>query len=927
MINPSVFQENLKKFSRFFKDAPKVIPDLDCSAYEFCKTSKGELNLLKNQDGKKTYFHSQDGAVQEAAEWVEKVFPLGYKAILVYGLGLGYYYDALKSWLKESSGRFLVFIDDDLAAIKRFLETDKASEILNDTQVIVQFFVPLKKEHYFHIQYLLHWFTYGFCNSKVTFKALEMYAREKKEDFLNIQQKLTLTHTQASWHYYELFANQDLVTANLFENLPYASVSGNGLCLFDHFPSVPVIICGAGPSISNQLYQLKQLRNKAIIVTSGTALNVLTRNGLMPHFSVLIDPYSTQESRFMTNWAFEVPFIYTNRFYHPAFKLIHSPRLFLYSGNGPLATWFENKIREKVIKLEMTGISTTNVCGGIFHALGCNPMILAGVDMAYTDSTRYAEGVEAHPAADRSTHEELIGMAKETIPATGVNNEGIQTKWNWIFEASFFTEYAKQNPEKTLLNVTERGIDIIGIPHTSLKEVVEQHLQTDYDLQNWIHCEVQEAYKQAVPIDKILDAMNTWGKSIEKCLDLCTQILQEIERQIASLTEEPEPISIRTTSPIAEFIEEFEKEEVFISDLDQLEGLFIALAYPDMNKLTLFEEQFSKFQKASITLDMEKEKYALFKVFLENQDKNLKRAFQLYQEYVDEQKALPSKVPKFEQKAIDDVYEFGNGFLTIKDIESDISFHESFSPRLVSDSKKITKQPNVFITDEAGVFDGQALMFYPDGNLKAECYYINGQLHGPSTFYHSDGTLSAQGWFIRGNRVGKSRQNYATGEIYSLLHYNKEGNLSGLQKYYYPSGILKTMMQYDNGELEGELNLFYPSGIKKRQQHFSKGKLNGKEYIWNKHGRLIIESEFKSNMPTGKTSMWHPNGNLAKEIIFYDNSLNFDLQIWSEDGKLIHKQMSLPSNPFDDILKQSSKLRKSLEEATALIESLKKSKN
>ena len=54
----------------------------------------------------------------------------------MYGLGLGYYYEAAYEWLEKSKSkeRYLIFLEDDLEVIRLFLETELASKILNDKQ-------------------------------------------------------------------------------------------------------------------------------------------------------------------------------------------------------------------------------------------------------------------------------------------------------------------------------------------------------------------------------------------------------------------------------------------------------------------------------------------------------------------------------------------------------------------------------------------------------------------------------------------------------------------------------------------------------------------------------------------------------------------------------------------------------------------------
>src|ERR1700728_4190309 len=140
--NEALFQANLERFARFWpKTALRLeTQDTDNKELKWVLTKKGEPNLAKTAGREKIYYHSQEGAVDEAKRWSEEVSPLGIRVLFVYGIGLGYYYDALEEWLSFDPMRFLIFIEDDLEVLRKFLETERAARILTNTQVIVHYF-------------------------------------------------------------------------------------------------------------------------------------------------------------------------------------------------------------------------------------------------------------------------------------------------------------------------------------------------------------------------------------------------------------------------------------------------------------------------------------------------------------------------------------------------------------------------------------------------------------------------------------------------------------------------------------------------------------------------------------------------------------------------------------------------------------------
>lgn len=115
--------------------------------------------------------------------------------------------------------------------------------------------------------------------------------------------------------------------------------------------------------------------------------------------------------------------------------------------------------------------------------------------------------------------------------------------------------------------------------------------------------------------------------------------------------------------------------------------------------------------------------------------------------------------------------------------------------------------------EKNGIPDGQALLFYPDGSVKEESFYLKGRLHGPSRFF-GDGEIKnvlAESYFRNGLRQGQGQWYYPSGSLYSLQRF-KDGVWDGPQEFYYEDGQLKTLMYYERGKLSGKPLLLQPDG-------------------------------------------------------------------------------------------------------------------
>ncbi len=585
-----------------------------------------------------------------------------------------------------------------------------------------------------------------------------------------------------------------------------------------------------------------------------------------------------------------------------------------------IPVWFNRELQIPESPVQ-GAVSTSNVCESLASVLGSNPIILVGMDLAYTDSKRYAEGVTAHPSDDRRHHERLMEKVR-TIPGINVEGNEVLTKWEWVQEASFFSEFSQNHPNVTAINATEGGLRILEVPHFPLNEVVQKKLTHGYDLKNWIHTEIEQSRFQHITEDKIKEAMEKWSTSLEKSIEPLQGILEELELLKARL-DKGEELAQLMTGRMVLLQHDLESEDAHRYFLDEWNRWFMRFSAVEWKKLEFFPDQYSGKKRMQILYRLEKARITFLKEYAEFHVKNVKEGLRSYQKWCERLESyavVPEVLPEIESQ---DVYLFENGTLTIKDQELNIAYEEPFHPKRFSEEqKKIHSREPVFVTLQPDVWDGEALLFYPDGTIEGQVFYREGLRHGPSSFYSSEGQLLARGWFWNDQRVGKSWQYTLSGQLCSLQRF-REGVPHGRQEYYYPDGKLKTVINYKEGHLHGEVILYHPNGRRKRHLHFSEGRLQGQENYWDETGLLLIESHYQNGLPKDKSRTWHLNGRLAKEIVFFENPLQFDLSMWDESGKLVHQQHSLPDHPLDEMLKKSKELMESIEKASKDIEKIK----
>lgn len=501
MANEERFYNNLALWSKFYPKVAVMLPYVDSSRVH-------------------------DGSLQEYQQWFKGLDLKNKEVLIVYGIGMGYAYEAVKSWLKEIPARTIIFLEDDLAVIRRFLETDVASEFLQDPQVQLHYFDQLEKETPLSE---LYW---NFMTTKMAISAIDSYAKERKERYEELKQKLYYDATLRDALVDEYLRYGASFFRNFYSNLKLLPGAYLGDGLAGKFAGVTAIICGAGPSLNKQITQLGMLTDKALIFAGGSALNALTAGKVRPHLGAGIDPNAEQYVRVKKTEEIDIPYLYRNRLYWKALPCIRGPRLYITgSGGYDISKWFEEQLEIDGVEIE-EGFNVVNFCLDIARVWGCNPIIFVGMDLAYTDMHLYAKGVIESSQVTEKQILESEDLDFTALPRHDIFGKPIYTLWKWIAESNWISDFAKEHPELVLVNATEGGIGFPDVPNKPLKDVVEEYLNKTFDLRKRLDDEIKHVSMPQITSERIEELMLEMKESLERSKEHLTVLISESEAKI-----------------------------------------------------------------------------------------------------------------------------------------------------------------------------------------------------------------------------------------------------------------------------------------------------------------------------------------------------------------------------------------------------------
>jgi hypothetical protein len=449
------------------------------------------------------------------------------KVDLIYVLGVigAQSYVKVKEWLEAHPQRQLVILEHDEQMLGNWLASPQATEILSHKQVRVCHFELHNPE-----DAVFAWLNAYFVKMKPLVLATLHYQQNHLETVNVLQERLLRNHASGARIVDEFLQLGRVFYQNFYANARKLHGAYPAHALFQKFHNVPAIICGAGPSLNKNVHLLRGLEERALIFAPGSSFNVLNAHQIIPHFGAGVDPHPPQIERLKQQSSFETPFFYRQRWNSDALAQLHSQRLYMRGACGyPVVEWLEECLGIQGPVLD-EGDNVVHECMHIAYAMGCNPIIFVGMDLAYTQNKLYASGVV--PERENLTIEPECHYDQPVL-SKDVDGKEIWTHWKWLSEAEWITRFvsnvSQQHADKCFINATEGGLGLKNVASMSLQEAKDQFLLKSYPLQQRIHQEFEAVRALHAPRNHIEEAFQTLKISLELCLNKIEQIIAELQ--------------------------------------------------------------------------------------------------------------------------------------------------------------------------------------------------------------------------------------------------------------------------------------------------------------------------------------------------------------------------------------------------------------
>lgn len=484
--------------------------------------------------GRTVWVHSKYDPTKQAEQMAQAIDEKKVTIVLT-GLGLGYPVEAI--W-KRMQGRCLIIVfEPDLAMLFRALHCADLSAAIGADRLV---FLTREDTDLLHSHLERHNLLLMAGTQIVSFAPGLQLAEEFHK---RMSQRLTDFVAYCNMSVKTIFANAVTTCRNVAYNLPTYVATPPIDHLKGRFAGYPGILVAAGPSLRKHLDMLAGLQDRAAICCVQTVFKTLLAKGITPHFVTSLD-YSEISKRFFEG-------VQDFRGVH----LVAEPKAASHvvdAYGGPVSL-LDNSFARMCLGDDLAGRSglragatVAHLCFYLLEYLGCDPIIMIGQDLAFSDGLYYAPGVAVHEIwqAELNRYNTLEMMEWLRVarnrnilhPATDIAGNAVYTDEQMLTYLQQFERDIAACAAK-VIDATEGGLPKRGAQRMGLAQAAQQYCQRPFparvlayrqELRWW------DASRLGQARQRILDRL----ERLEQFENLCRQTGEDL-RQLQKLVDRP----------------------------------------------------------------------------------------------------------------------------------------------------------------------------------------------------------------------------------------------------------------------------------------------------------------------------------------------------------------------------------------------------
>lgn len=423
-----------------------------------------------NEKGDFIHYTSYYNPVQQAKDMISILDNnKNRRLIFSFGIGLGYQIDELLKTIGEKD--VIIVIEKNINLLKEVLSMKDYSKEIDDEHI---FFATGDFESNFFkntVSKLIRLFPFNtVCIQFIKFNIFDV------EYLKSINEILEFIITIRDTHYFAIGNDLEDTLIGIKNNFDNVSryIRNPGITDFkkkfgDIYKNKPAIIIASGPSLNKNIKYLSKAKGKALLFACDGSMTSLKKYGIIPDSIGSVERIYTTYEKFYKDKKFDKNVVLTA----PAIvrkeivDTFDSKILSFFKGEN-IGIWFDNAVFNK--GNVWSGASVSHLLFGLAHELGCNPIILVGQDLAYSE-----DGISHVSEAEVK---EKVDLNDVNVYVKGKNGKMLPSTYVWERFLSIYNE-ALRTTSRKVIDATEGGALIEGTEISTLEEAIEKYCIED----------------------------------------------------------------------------------------------------------------------------------------------------------------------------------------------------------------------------------------------------------------------------------------------------------------------------------------------------------------------------------------------------------------------------------------------------------------
>lgn len=445
--------------------------------YQVVPTKNNSYTLQIKKNDQYYYLHSRYDPQKESNLLIDKVINDNYDIIFCGGFGLGFFINSLFQIEKYSFTKLIV-IENDLTILKLALHLFDYSNLLNSEKIKILY------EHDNDVAELNDILIRSVTKKVYTFIP-QAYLKISPDFYKNLKNLIDSYLSRKSINIATLTRFQKLWSRNIIKNHKIFLKHKGIKELYNKYNNSPCLVISAGPSLNNYIDEIRVNQAKFIVIAVDSVFQTLVKNKIFPDIVLTVDPQYINYKYFEYNQHYKPLLIAESSVFPLILSKYKGPKLF-FSSVFPLTQWLEKFSSEKG-EIDMGG-SVSTTAFDFAYRIGCNPIILFGQDLAFTDNRTHTKGsyVEKYWALRNNKFKTSLNGTYNYIH----NNLFIQIKSNdnkmvntdkrlMIFLVWFKNKMKSIDAQKKIYNTALTGANIENMIVQSFSDILNKNKLKD----------------------------------------------------------------------------------------------------------------------------------------------------------------------------------------------------------------------------------------------------------------------------------------------------------------------------------------------------------------------------------------------------------------------------------------------------------------